>query len=391
MSKFGRVFLTRQKAVFAPLAVVMVAAIVAACGGGSDSGSTPKVSITAVKVMGDSLADSGTFGFKFTVQDATNPKGFAIWPERIAATYGITSLCSAFQSSTGTTFTGPNAGCTNYAMGGGRINNPASNGGAAAPYSIPLQIQVAGAGGNFGANDLVLIDGGGNDSADLIGVYLAAAKDGGASLVALTSTLVPAATVQATLGQPNGAAQLGGIYMTALADKFFDAINAGVLAKGATRVVVLNMPGVTNTPRFGLVLGSIAAASGGGAAGQQAATAAKGLFDTWAKTFNDRLASKVAGNAAVALVDFSTAFTDQVTNPAQYGLTNVTTPACPITGVGTDGLPSYTFPTCTSAALDASTPTWKTYGFSDGFHPTPVGHQLLAQLISVELAKKGWL
>ncbi len=390
MSKFGRGFLTPQKAVLAPLAVVMIAAIVAACGGGSDSGSTPKVSIASVKVMGDSLADSGTFGFKFTVQDAANPKGFAIWPERIAATYGITSLCNAFKF-TGTTFTGPAAGCTNYAVGGGRINNPVDNGGAVAPTSIPLQIQAAGAGGNFGANDLVLIDGGGNDAADLIGAYLAAPKDGAASLIALTSTLVPAATVQATLAQPNGAAQLGGIYMTALADKFFDAINAGVLAKGATRVAVLNMPGVTNTPRFGLVLGSIAAASGGGAAGQQAATAAKGLFDTWAKTYNDRLASKVAGNAAIALVDFFTAFSDQVTNPAQYGLTNVTTPACPITGLGKDNLPTYTFPTCTSAALDASTPTWKSYGFSDGFHPTPAGHQLLAQLISVELAKKGWL
>jgi outer membrane lipase/esterase len=390
MSKFGRGFLTHPKAVLAPLAVAMIAAVVAACGGGSDSSSTPKVSITSVKVMGDSLADSGTFGFKFTVQDATNPKGFAIWPERIASTYNVAALCSAFKF-TGTTFTGPAAGCTNYAVGGGRINNPASNGGAAAPTSIPLQIQAAGAGGNFGANDLVLIDGGGNDSADLIGAYLAAATDKGASLVALTSTLVPIATVQATLGQPNGAAQLGGIYMTALADKFFDTINAGVLAKGATRVVVLNMPGVTNTPRFGLVLGSIAAANGGGAAGQQAATAAKGLFDTWAKTFNDRLASKVAGNAAIALVDFFTAFNDQVTNPAQYGLTNVTTPACPITGQGPDGLPTYTFPTCTSAALDASTPTWKSYGFSDGFHPTPAGHQLLAQLISVELAKKGWL
>jgi outer membrane lipase/esterase len=34
---------------------------------------------------------------------------------------------------------------------------------------------------------------------------------------------------------------------------------------------------------------------------------------------------------------------------------------------------------------------WKSYAFSDGFHPTPYGHQLLAQLISLSLARAGWL
>ena len=34
---------------------------------------------------------------------------------------------------------------------------------------------------------------------------------------------------------------------------------------------------------------------------------------------------------------------------------------------------------------------WKTYAFSDSFHPTPLGHQLLAQLISRTLAQAGWL
>ena len=45
-----------------------VAALVAACGGGENA------PITSVKVMGDSLADSGTFGLKFTVQ-GTSPTG----------------------------------------------------------------------------------------------------------------------------------------------------------------------------------------------------------------------------------------------------------------------------------------------------------------------------
>ena len=34
---------------------------------------------------------------------------------------------------------------------------------------------------------------------------------------------------------------------------------------------------------------------------------------------------------------------------------------------------------------------WKTYAFSDSFHPTPYGHQLVSQLVSRSLARAGWL
>ncbi|WP_273791809.1 hypothetical protein, partial [Aeromonas hydrophila] len=73
-----------------------------------------KISISSVKVFGDSLQDSGTFGFKFTIQDANNP----IYVERIAAAYGQT-LCNFF-TFTGTTFAANTAktGCTNFAIGG---------------------------------------------------------------------------------------------------------------------------------------------------------------------------------------------------------------------------------------------------------------------------------
>ena len=51
----------------------------------------------AVKVMGDSLADVGTFGLKFTIQ------GNPIYPELIAQSYGLGGGCSFFRF-TGTTF-----------------------------------------------------------------------------------------------------------------------------------------------------------------------------------------------------------------------------------------------------------------------------------------------
>uniref|UniRef100_UPI0023600BDC hypothetical protein n=1 Tax=Enterobacter bugandensis TaxID=881260 RepID=UPI0023600BDC len=73
--------------------------------------------------------------------------------------------------------------------------------------------------------------------------------------------------------------------------------------------------------------------------------------------YNTELAAKFAGNDNVIVIDFYKAFQDQIASPSQYGLTNVGTPACPITGKGSDGLPTYTFPTCTSAALSAAPPS----------------------------------
>ena len=62
------------------------------------------------------------------------------------------------------------------------------------------------------------------------------------------------------------------------------------------------------------------------------------------------------------------------------------------------GEPTYTFATCTAAALSAAPPAgvtdpnwWQRYAFADGFHPTPYAHQLVSQLIARSLASKGWL
>ncbi len=389
------------------LLATATAALLVACGGGGADQTSKIAGITSVKVMGDSLADSGVFkglpgyGRMFSVQDSASEPN-TVWTERIAALLGTPQLCN-FYKFTGTTFI-PNtvAGCTSFAVGGGRINNiDPSSGAGSSPFSITFQLQSASAAGNYKSTDLLLVDGGGNDAADLVGTYLAAGTDGGASFARLAGSLIPAATLNPMLaGGQAGLAQAGGVYMVALADKLYDSLKATALDKGAEKVALLNMPGITNTPRFQMVLAGVAAAYGGGAAGTAARGQAEALFKSWVEAFNARLASKVAGDKRVVLVDFYTAFNDQIANPAQYGLTNVTTPACPITGKGSDGLPSYNFQTCTAAALSAMTPPagatgganwWQTYAFSDGFHPTPLGYQLLSQLVSKSLATAGWL
>ena len=148
------------------------------------------------------------------------------------------------------------------------------------------------------------------------------------------------------------------------------------------------------SPRFKLVLGSITAAQGAAASAQAVV-----VFDAWIQAFNTQLAASFAGDSRVAIVDFNASSKDQADHPAQYEIANATTPVCPVTGRGSDGLPTYTFPTCTAAALSAAPPAgvtggadwWKFYGFSDGFHPSPYVHQLMGQLVSRSLSQAGWL
>jgi phospholipase/lecithinase/hemolysin len=375
------------------------AALLAACGGGG-SDTTPRANVTRVVVLGDSLADVGTFGgVRATIQ------GNDMYPERVAVTYGLGKGCNFYAFNGATFVANPAPGCANFAIGGGVINPASSALAAPDPRGIGVQFTTATAAGNFGTGDLLVVDGGGNDAAALVSTYLRAgqappAGDGGASFIALIATQLTPAQVQAA--QAGGAAGLqlaGGQYMTALADTFFNMIKTGALDKGAQRIVLLNMPGITNTPRFQAVLNGIAAANGGGTAGATARAGAELLFKGWVEAFNRQLATRFAGDARVAVVDFYTEFNNQVANPAQYGLTNARDTACPATGVGSDGLPTYTFATCTNAALAAAPPVgatggadwFKTWAFSDGFHPSGYGHQLLAQLISRSLAQAGWL
>lgn len=374
---------------------LMAAAIALAlpgCGGGG-ADTTPRTSISSVKVFGDSLQDSGTFGIKFTVQ--VTGGGAVLFPERIAALYGKT-LCPYYMATSASTFT-PNTtttdACptrTNYAIGGGVINYTSST---TNPLDVTVQLAAAGASG-FSSSDLLIIDGGANDAAALIGAYLAAATDGGASYVALISTLLtPAQVATAVGGGSTGLQAAGVLYMQALADRFYTSINTNALGKGAEHVVLMNIPAITKTPRFQMVLAAITAAQGA-----TASAGAEALFNGWIQAFNTEESTKLGSDSRVAIIDFYSSLLGEVAAPAQFGLTNATTPACPATGVDSSGLPTYTFATCTDTALSAMSAQhsndpnwWKTYGFSDSFHPTPYGHQLVSQLISRSLAAKGWL
>lgn len=363
--------------------------------GGNDS-LPAKATINKVYVMGDSLADAGTFGFKFTVQDSSNPKGFPIWPQIVASHFGLDALaqCNFYSLNfDGSLRAAPNAACTNFAIGGARIFAKDSDGGPTSPLNVGVQMGTKASTGVYASNDLVLIDGGGNDAADLVSFYLGLSS-GEAGLTAYQAFLLQqldAPTMAALLSLPGtGPAQAAGAYMQKLADTFYGQIKTQVLDKGATRVAVLNMPDITLTPRFRMVLAGVTAQ-----AGAATAQALQGAIRQWISAFNAKLKANIGTDSRVALVDFYSDFSDEVNNPANYALSNATDASCPVTGVGSDGLPTYTFPTCTSAALDVlpgkTVGWWKSFAFSDGFHPTPLGHNLLAASVSRALARAGWL
>jgi phospholipase/lecithinase/hemolysin len=343
-------------------------------------------------VFGDSLADSGTFGLKFTVQGsaATGPGSSDIWVDRVAGSLQALRLCPHFDL-TGSSAT-TRAACTNYAVGGGRINNVSN---PADPRSIPLQLQTAAQSRtSYSASDVLLITGGGNDAADLAGAWLGATTPAGQQAFAgLLDSVLGAGSAATLLGDgsnPNAALVAGISYMETLAGNMAAAIQEHAIAKGAGRVLVMNVPDIALTPRFSAVLMGVSLQLG-----DAQAAAVKQVIQAWVNAFNTSLANRFSNNSKVAVLDFNTVFRAQVANPIANGFTNSSGTACPATGTDGSGLPTYNFQTCTAAALSAqsgkpSADWWTTYMFSDGFHPTPLAHAKAAEEAAKVLTARGW-
>ena len=359
---------------------VLTAWGLAGCGGGNDP-LPPKASISKVYVMGDSLADVGTFnGLKFTVMDPVNPKNSLVWPQLIANQFGLdgSTQCNFYSITTGVT---TNSNCTNYAIGGARIvNKPAGQNDPPPLPTVGAQLATR-AVSPYAAGDLLLVDGGGNDAADLAAAFLGAAQGDVNGYQTFLLQQLGAGTMASLLSQDTTGVTAADAYMQALAATYYNAIKTQALDKGAARVAVLNIPDITITPRFQAVITSLGTTQG---------PQVQALIRAWISTFNTRLKTLVGSDTRIALVDYYTDFQDEIANPASYGLSNVTNPVCTVN----KGAPFDYFP-CFSNELDNTTGKtagwWKTYAFSDGFHPTPYGHQLLAASVSRALARAGWL
>ena len=357
--------------------LIMAAAssvVLMGCGGSDGADTIPKKQFSSVQVFGDSLADSGTFGIKFTAP-VQNESERLIFADRIAKTYGHT-LCPRYRFN-GATFDAGVQGCTNSAVGGAKINHVLSTN--TSVLSIERQLKNAAAAG-YSSKDLILIDGGGNDMADLVQAFLGSFSTDLSTQVtaglALNGMLLSKNIAVITPGDPQAMALAGNAYVAKLAADFKAEIKTNVLDRGGQHVVVLGIPALSHVP---LVQASLAGVP------EPIRTQFLEIFDGWVKTFNTTLTQSFAGESRVVGVDLYAEMVRQIQNPAQYLITNITTPACL---AATQNTLSATLAVFQSCPYDE---TKTHYFFSDNFHPTPYLHGLTAQRISVNLAKAGWL
>lgn len=416
-------------------------ALLSACGGAGDPAGV-RTETKALRVAGDDQGDSGAFGFKFTVQDSTNPKGFPIFTELVAASLNAPAICNYYSGVNGSVMFTTNAGCTSLAITGSRINfqpTLANNlrelpvvgsvvGGVAPPGSpvdqvlsllpglgsvlanipsLPLvggvvsgvlqQVadQIPGATAantpllidnqfkamaaqGLSSSDVVVVIAGSNDAADVATAYLQAGTDQG---IAFT-------TLMGSMGVINSDRRAAGNdYMTKLADKLYAGIQTNLLDKGATKVALLNIPNITQTPRLGQARTTIAGGE-----------AAVPIFVEWVETYNKRLAANIGSEKRIIAVDYRKLVNDAITDKNLL-VSNVDTPACPSNGTGVlDRLPTYDLKSCTSGSLSANPPAgqtgsdwWVHYFWADSVHPTPYLHNLLARGVNLELVRAGIL
>ena len=197
----------------------------------------------------------------------------------------------------------------------------------------------------------------------------AAAGDSGAALVAGATADANAA------GAAAGAAYAGGTgagialaNMSTAGKELADAVKS-MLANGAKKIVVLNIPDASQTP-YGVSAGP-----------QQ-----QPLILAMTQSFNTRLKAELAGVSGVLFVDAFAENQKQFATPAQFGLTNVTDKVCKVDSVTN---PSGSSLFCNPSNVIAGDTS--RYLFADGVHPTPYGHKLLAQFVNKELVLAGWL
>ena len=361
------------------------AAFLAGCGGNSAGDQSPRVAFTSMVSFGDSLSDVGSYNvgvvaaqggghFSINGQGATGLL-WTNWTEFLSATLKLSAPCAAetgldtYGAAVPVAWHDASGGgtCLNYAQGGSRVTALAGPGNIAyfnpaqpvsatntpiGQLTVPVVTQIQNYldhnGDTFTGSQLVTVFAGGND------------------------IFINVGAVNAGLATP---AQAVGAMTQAGAD-LAGYVNNKILAKGATHVVVVNLPDVSLTPY------AVAA----GAQGQA-------LVKQMTQAFNAELQKDLTAGSSLVFVDAFTVSEDQATNSAQYGLSDVTHPACDLTVVSSSLVctKSTLIAAVAPAASSAPATAANTYEYADSVHPTPYGYRLLAELVGEQLAIKGWL
>lgn len=264
--------------------------------------------------------------------------------------------------------------------------NPAT--GATAIQNAMVAAQTAAATAP-GATTTSILTAGGNAAVQ------AAAGAGNTDVLAMTyiNSVMGAAQVAATTAGTNagntyagttGAANAQAAVIQA-ADDLATAVNA-MVAAGAKRVVVLNLPDMSLTP-----------------SAQSQAASTQQLVKGLTQAFNAELQAKLGVTTlgvpanGILMVDFFTNMQNNVNDPTHYALVAGTTisptsnkpmalltPVCGSSTSLTCNLSNITIPTTGSTDVVH-------FMFADSVHPTPYGHKLLSQVVNKIMIQAGWL
>jgi outer membrane lipase/esterase len=344
----------------------------------------PNSTFNSVVVFGDSLSDAGNISL------ATNP---AIQPPLEFTTNPGAVAVQNVAAGLGYNLTASLAGGSDYAWGGAGINNNSPGTPAAVP-TITSQVSSYLAGNSVNSHALYVMWGGANDifnaatsvaagttAQQLIAQTLATqaslAVAGGlipnnpAAIAAFEAQITPTVTAQVN-AQVAAAAGVSSFQTAAQAQATIAAAGqqevkliGALQAAGAKNILVFNLPNIGLTPEA-LAQGSTAAAS---------LTGLSVIYNSQLNAGLKQLGKGIIPVNAFALLN------QVIANPAAYGFSNVTTPAC---GAGSSsvqcgpqgsGLP-YTY------APGAN----QTYLFADGVHPTTAADVMLSQVVLSELA-----
>lgn len=406
----------------APLA--LAALLLAACGGGDPDvpGSRPPTggpstpgSFRAIVSFGDSLSDVGTYTPATAIPDVTPTAYFGgrfttnlndlgtlaatgkVWVENLAAALStatapiiVTPAEVGFGTQSVACPAAANpalaATCTGYSQGGSRITDPIGIGKSSGFLTVPVKTQIANHLARFGSfsdSDLVIVFAGHNDAFQQLTDFSTAVADSQARAQedVLAGRITPAQAETRVRQEAFAAQQLAQGAMKQAALELAGYVRGDILANGGTYVAVIGMVDLTATPRF---------------AGADAETqvVVKGLGDV----FNLWLREGLAG-AAVRWIDPNPVLRAWIADPASYGLTNTSTPACDIDRIseltdgrvddgtslfcnGTAGAPFNTLVT------DADPATWL---FADTVHPSTKGHQLFSDALLEQLRAANWV
>ena len=294
------------------LALASVSALLlAACG---SSTTESQLAPSRVIVFGDGFSDIGQGGSRYTVNDGSTT---GLWTQVVALNFGV-------QLSTAS------AGGTSYATGNARVTVKPDAAGSSTTLTVKEQVDAFLATGTFGANDLVIINGGISD-------------------------------IIAEAAQLNAASQTSAQMVADVqqAGRDLAAQVRRLVAAGATHVVVVGTYDLGKSP---WVLGSSQAA----------------LMSEASTRFNTELLVTVVDlGANVLYVDAALLYNLMANNAVGYGFSNAVAPVCtsidPGPGIGI-GAGQVNSALCTPTTI-VSGADYGTYLFADRVYPTPAAHR----------------